>query len=95
MITLEGAQAIAESHLATLAERSRIDLAINASATREEPCCWVFFYNSAVYLQTGSFSHALTGNGPIVVDKESGTVHELKSGAPIDDQLVAIRSNRR
>ena len=95
MITLAEARAIAESYLVTLAERARTDLAIDESATREEPWCWVFFYNSAVYLQTGSFSHALTGNGPIVVEKESGTIHELGSAAPIDDQLTTIRRNRR
>ena len=95
MITAEAARVIADSYLATIGERIRTDLAINESATREEPWCWVFFYNSAVYLETGSFSHALTGNGPIVVEKENGTIHELNSGLSIEDQLADLESKSR
>ena len=95
MITFQEATAIVEDHLSTLSARSSVDLAVDYKATREEPWCWVFFYNSAVYLETGSFSHALTGNGPIVVEKEKGVIHELVSSTTVEQQLAKLVSNQQ
>jgi len=35
---------------------------------------WRVFYNSRVYLETKSVSHALAGNLPLLVSKATGTV---------------------
>jgi len=79
-------------YLDELSERMSIDLAIDEEATRVESWCWVFFYNSRAYIETGSFSHALAGNGPIVVDRGTGAIHELTTARPIDEQLEELRT---
>jgi hypothetical protein len=35
----------------------------------------VFFYNSKKFLETGESGRRLAGNGPIIVDKEDGSIH--------------------
>jgi len=91
MITLREARAKVARLVDDKAAVIGIDLAINDPATREESWCWIFFYNSRAYLETGSFSHALTGNGPIVVEKGTGVVHELVTARPIEEQLEGLR----
>jgi hypothetical protein len=94
MTTIQEARAKVEQLLEGLSARVGIELAIDDSATRQEQWCWVFFYNSRAYLETGSFSHALTGNGPIVVEKDTGAIHELATARPVDEQLEALRDAR-
>ena len=48
---------------------------IAESETIERPFGWVFFYNSKGYLETGDFFERLAGNGPVLVDKQNGSVH--------------------
>jgi hypothetical protein len=91
MTDLQVALARVEQLLGRLSEQLGIELAIDEAATREEPSCWVFFYNSRAYIETGSFSHALAGNGPIVVDKDTGALHELVTARSVDEQLEELR----
>ena len=44
------------------------------TGTIEKPFGWVFFYNSKTYLETGEIRYALAGNGPVIVNKETGSV---------------------
>lgn len=36
--------------------------------------CWVFYYNSRKWLETGNLMDALAGNGPVAVGKSDGAV---------------------
>jgi hypothetical protein len=47
--------------------------------TIENDECWVFFYTSKKHLETKEFRHRLIGNGPIIVDKYSGSIKFLGS----------------
>jgi len=94
MTSFEEARAKVEQVLDERGTAGHIELAINERATRDEPWCWIFFYNSRAYIETGSFSHALAGNGPMVVDKESGAVYELVTARPVDEQLEELRDAR-
>jgi hypothetical protein len=47
--------------------------------TKEEGSIWVFFYNSKRFVQTKDAAFQLAGNGPVVVEKESGEVTMLGS----------------
>ncbi len=38
--------------------------------------CWVVFYQSARYIETGSFLDSVAGNAPILVDRRTGLPHE-------------------
>jgi hypothetical protein len=42
--------------------------------TIEKPYGWVFFYNTKKYLETKQVRYALAGNGPVIVNKHTGTV---------------------
>lgn len=77
--------------LGDMSNRLNIELALDEAATREEPWCWVFFYNSRAYIATGTFSHALTGNGPIVVERATGRLHELTAARPLEEQLEQLQ----
>lgn len=91
MITLEDARTLAAREVAALESRIRVPLVIDDTATRDDGWCWLFFYNSRAYLETGNFSDALAGNGPLVVEKATGTVHTLLVARPIESQLAEIR----
>jgi hypothetical protein len=48
---------------------------------------WVFFYNTKRYLMTGEFSSRLAGNGPVLVNKESGEVLSFGADRPVEQIL--------
>jgi Immunity protein 35 len=81
---------------ATLLARERIDRLAQAmkdqfqiASTKEIEQGWLFFYNTADFLRTRDFSHALAGNGPILVTRE-GVVHQLPSAIPWEDAVKQI-----
>jgi hypothetical protein len=90
-MTPQEAQSIVDDWLSAQSKRIGIELGVDKDATRDEDWCWVFFYNSRAYLETGSFSEALVGNGPLVVERDSGRLHELTTARPIDEQLDELR----
>ncbi len=57
-------------------------------ATREEKSAWIFFYNSKRFHQTKEFSFRLAGNGPVIVDRESGEVAMLGTAGGIEHQIA-------
>lgn len=95
MTDVTTARRIAEEFVQSLSRRWAIELALDDGATREESWCWVFAYNSRAFLESRSFTDALAGNGPLVVEKRSGRLHELVAARPIDDQLAELRDLQR
>jgi hypothetical protein len=57
-----------------------------SSQIADLPTCWVFGYQTRGWLEDGSISDALAGNGPIIVNKRTGHVRDGTSALPIDDQ---------
>ena len=55
-------------------------------ATEESDEAFAFFYNTSVYLETGSVGDALAGNGPVVVDKATGEARLAGSHRPRHEQ---------
>jgi hypothetical protein len=53
--------------------------------TIERPFGWVFFYNTKRFIETGVFKYRLAGNGPVIVDRESGAVRFYGSIPPVDE----------
>jgi hypothetical protein len=41
---------------------------------------WLFPYNTKKFLETGNPLDGMVGNGPVLVDRENGTVHVLPTG---------------
>lgn len=91
MTTIEQARNQVFELLDAMSTRLDIELALDEAATRVEPWCWVFFYNSRAYIETGAFSQALAGNAPIVVECATGRLHKLTTARPIDEQLEELR----
>ena len=60
-----------------------INLQILAESTEEYDFGWVFYYNSAKFIQIGDSREALLGNAPLIINKESaelvvtGTAHDI------------------
>ena len=66
-------------------------LAIADEHTITEDFGWVFFYQSAEFLETGDFSKRLAGNAPIIVSKVDGKLHETGTAKPIEFYIENFR----
>ena len=91
MIDRAAARRIAEQRLEELSEQLGQPLAIDDRATMRGAAGWLFFWNTRSYLEEGSISDALAGNGPLLVEGETGAIDQLSSAetlegfAPADD----------
>jgi hypothetical protein len=52
--------------------------------TLDKPYGWIFFYNSKEFIETGHAPHRLAGNGPVIVNKFTGSIDFFGSAPPID-----------
>jgi hypothetical protein len=48
---------------------------------------WVFGYNTREFIETDDLFSMLLGNAPIVIDRQDGSVHEIRAGGPPDAYL--------
>lgn len=87
----ERAKSIAEGELRRLESDAGIALALNEAKALQQRCGWLFPYNSREFLETGNNSARLAGNGPIYV-RHDGAVFFLASGAPLDEQILALEA---
>lgn len=81
-----------EQYLLTL--RRGNELAIVDAATREEDFGWVFFYQSAKFLETRDRQWALGGNAPVIVDRERGTLEVTGTGHSVQHYIDEYRQRR-
>ena len=63
------------------------ELVILEERTRVTPYGWVFFYNSRRYIETRNILYALGGNGPVVFERETGSIVPLPSHSPPDEVI--------
>jgi Immunity protein 35 len=92
--TLNGAVIEAEEKAREIAERF-LDETLRPSTqeevvttvVREFPTCWIVGYNTRVFVETGSVSHALAGGGPIIINRATGVPRLGTSALPAEDQL--------
>jgi hypothetical protein len=42
----------------------------------------MFFYNSKRFLETGDFLYLLAGNGPVIINRHTGSVELFGTGKP-------------
>lgn len=70
------------------------ELVIDEDATQEKPFGWVFFWNSKEYYETGDFKNSIVGNGPIVVDRCDGSIHELPTAGSAEQFIEEYARNR-
>ena len=55
------------------------DCALLADSTLERESCFVFFYQSKQYIQSGNFRDMVVGQGPVIVCKETGRLFQTGS----------------
>jgi hypothetical protein len=73
----------------------RMDVPVDFVRQEEFSDGWVFVYQSRRYIETGDLEYFLLGNGPIVVDKDSGEVVILGVYGPIDQMLSDYVKSKR
>jgi Immunity protein 35 len=54
----------------------------------DEDGCWVFFYNTRAFYESGELSECLVGNGPLLVDKQTGVLREVGTAHPVEHYLL-------
>jgi CHASE2 domain-containing sensor protein len=84
MIDKNAATDIARKYLAAKKASPNAVPSLQEALTIEKAFGWVFFYNSAKYLETGDDRYALIGNSPLIVDRRDGSLHVTGSAQPID-----------
>ncbi|MCM0677222.1 YrhB family protein [Micromonospora phytophila] len=60
----------------------------------ERQTCWVLYYQSVRYIETGSFLDSVAGNAPILVDRTTGQPHETGTARPIDFYIAEYTNGR-
>lgn len=80
---------IARMHVARLSASLGEPCALMTSETREVEQGWLFFFNTAEFVQTRDPMHSLAGNGPFLVLRD-GRVHELPSSLCWEEALKHI-----
>jgi len=64
-------------------------LVVPDASTIERYWGWVFFYTSKLWLETREVRYALAGNAPILIEKESGTMHVLGTAHPVEAYIAS------
>jgi hypothetical protein len=85
--TLEQAMQVAQNHLDEKSRGKDDGLQILEDKVVEKKYGWIFRFNSKKFLETGNILYSLGGNGPIVVERESGKIHELGSAMAFDETV--------
>lgn len=95
MITLEEARRMADKAIKATCSVPGDVPEILDDATRTTDYGWIFFYNSRRFLQTGDNSARLAGNGPVIVEKNSGKATRLGTARGIENQIKAFEEKRK
>ena len=77
---------LAEQCLARIARKCGEDLVL-MDRPFESPATLAYTYQTSDFVETGDFTHALAGNGPILVSKLTGTVEVAGTALPVEDYI--------
>lgn len=91
-VAAERARSIAHEHIQSRLGQHAGEVVIDDEQCREEPFGWVFFYDTAAYLESRDPDDSLVENAPVIVDRE-GRVHETWSSEPLDEVITQLRED--
>jgi hypothetical protein len=91
-MTKETARDLALARLRQLVPDFDARFAIADEHTADHVWCWVFFWTSRRFLETGDLGDAAVGNAPVAVEKETGLVHVTGTAYPVEHYLELIRA---
>ena len=94
MLDLLQARSVAERHLERL-RQSGEDVVIDPRHTVTRPGLFAFVYNSRAFVNQGDQLAALVGNGPLIVDRETGELHERNTAYPVEHHVREYEQSRR
>ena len=96
MVTKAEARRMVEARISTWPLLAPGDeVVILDASTRETDFGWVFFYQSRMHLETGALRHALAGNAPLIVDRDSGEIVTTGTAHHIDRYIAEYESRRK
>jgi hypothetical protein len=75
--------------------RGEIEYVLLDDETVETDVGWVFFWTSRRFVETGDLSDAVAGNGPLLVDRRDGSLHQLWSGESWETGVERYRQTGR
>jgi ribosomal protein L7/L12 len=84
----EKAQAIAERYMSPYLD----DLALIHDATEEFNFGWAFYFQSKKYVETRNIYDMLIGNGPILVERKTGKIHDTGSAVSLKECAEAFEA---
>ena len=91
MITVAEARQKVEEYLRQKYSGKSYELVVMDSLTREEDFGWLFFFNTREFAETGDMNSALGGNAPLLVERESGELHQTGTAHPVEHYLQIYR----
>jgi len=86
MLSNVDCRSLAEQRLARIAQQCGEDLVL-MDRPFETPATLAYAYQTSDFVATGDFTHALAGNGPILVSKVTGTIEVAGTALPIKDYI--------
>jgi len=93
MITKSEAEKIAYDHINTPDTywKEKPEMVIIETEERKEN--WIVYWTSKLYLETKEVSHALAGNGPILVSKHTGKFEAVGTAPPLNVRIKEAESS--
>ena len=89
MLSEQDAIAVVERELAKFEPLPEGDTwVMQLQHTIERPIGWVFFYGSKLFAQTGEFKHAVAGNSPFIVNRNTGKVVSIGTARPVEHYIA-------
>ncbi len=90
-LTFSQAIGVAELELLSLSS-GRAKLQLLADKAEEFDVGWVFYYQSARYIETGNIYDTVAGNGPLFVSRSDGRPFCVGYHRPLADSIAAYRA---
>ena len=56
---------------------------------------WVYFYDGSRHVETGNLEDAITGNAPLIVDRNDGKLYMTGTAHPVGHYLEEYRRGQR
>lgn len=92
MLSDADCRSLAEQRLARIAQHCGETLVLLADPLAT-PATLAYTYQTSAFVATGDFTHALAGNGPILVSRLTGAVEVAGTALPIEAYIREFEAN--
>jgi len=93
MLNKHQAREIALQHIGHQCNLANDEIVIVDALTLEKEYGWIFFYDSKRFLEKNDVHCMLVGNGPVVVRKKDGVVHQLGTALSTEEEIDKYERN--